>query len=482
LSRKIFIDYLGIELLGLSSTFTSILNTLSLAELGFQSAIVYSLYKPINRKDEREINEILNIFKIIYRILAVFIFLASIVCSFFIPKVIKGIKIELYIYIIFYIQVLTSVASYCFAYKRTLLFADKREYISKTIDLIITAIFTALQIVTIIKTKNYYFYLVLNLIRVITSNIFVHLYCSKIYKYLCSEEINKNRLSIIFSYVKDIFIGRIAGYIYSSTDYLVISAMINTKTVGFYANYIIVIQSLKQILESLLKPLIPLIGAEINKKDFSDKQERLFLQYTYVRYFMACLIVIPTFILIDLFITIWVGDEYILQKSIIILLSAEFYIYLVHGGTKTFIHGKGLFKVEKKVEIIAAIINLGSSVILAYFIGLPGVLMGTVLAQLFYWISRSYIVYKYIFINDSGNYKRYWLKSLKQLIVFIFELVLTYSICSIISFNSRLVSFIVKGCLSEVIIVLFTFLSYYKSDEQKVLISAFIKWFNCHKT
>ena len=43
-TRSIFIRYLGVELLGLGNTFASLLSTLSLAELGFQSAVVYNLY------------------------------------------------------------------------------------------------------------------------------------------------------------------------------------------------------------------------------------------------------------------------------------------------------------------------------------------------------------------------------------------------------------------------------------------------------
>ena len=46
LIRTVFIYTLGVNYLGLNSLFTSILGVLSLAELGFGTALVFSLYEP----------------------------------------------------------------------------------------------------------------------------------------------------------------------------------------------------------------------------------------------------------------------------------------------------------------------------------------------------------------------------------------------------------------------------------------------------
>ncbi len=47
ITRTIFIKVLGSEYLGLNSLFTSILSVLNISELGFGTAIVFSMYKPI---------------------------------------------------------------------------------------------------------------------------------------------------------------------------------------------------------------------------------------------------------------------------------------------------------------------------------------------------------------------------------------------------------------------------------------------------
>ena len=59
--RKIFLDYLGSEILGLNTTAMNLLQFLNLAELGVGAAISYSLYKPIAINDQLQINEILSV-------------------------------------------------------------------------------------------------------------------------------------------------------------------------------------------------------------------------------------------------------------------------------------------------------------------------------------------------------------------------------------------------------------------------------------
>ena len=49
--RTVLIHYLGEVYLGLDSLFVSILQILSLSELGISSAMVYSMYKPLAEND-----------------------------------------------------------------------------------------------------------------------------------------------------------------------------------------------------------------------------------------------------------------------------------------------------------------------------------------------------------------------------------------------------------------------------------------------
>ena len=70
--RTIILYYLGTEYAGLSSLFTSVLQILSLSELGIGSAIVFSMYKPVAEGNTDEINALLKLYRKFYYIIGIF--------------------------------------------------------------------------------------------------------------------------------------------------------------------------------------------------------------------------------------------------------------------------------------------------------------------------------------------------------------------------------------------------------------------------
>ena len=67
--RTIIIRKLGVEYLGLGSLYSSILQVLNMAELGFSSAIIFNLYKPIAENDTGKICALMALYRKIYRII-----------------------------------------------------------------------------------------------------------------------------------------------------------------------------------------------------------------------------------------------------------------------------------------------------------------------------------------------------------------------------------------------------------------------------
>ena len=69
LLRRYFIYYFNEEYLGLNSLFTNVISLLSLAELGFGSAIVFSMYKPMAENDTKKVSQLLSFYKRCYSII-----------------------------------------------------------------------------------------------------------------------------------------------------------------------------------------------------------------------------------------------------------------------------------------------------------------------------------------------------------------------------------------------------------------------------
>lgn len=465
ITRSLFIKYIGVGLLGLNSTFSSVLSALSLAELGFQSAIVFNLYKPLHDNAMDEINSIMNILKIIYRGIGLFFIAATILITPFLKFIVTGMNVTPEVYFYFWLQVLASVCTYFLAYKRAILYADQKEYISKTIDLFFSVFFNTVQCISLAVFKSYIGYLLLKLIQTYASNVMIHYYCATHYQYLRKTPLDKNKLRKILTDVRDIFASRIASFIYSSTDNLVISAFVSTLRVGFFVNYTIITSSLKTLANSILSPIIPILGNHLLDERDNLQREKLFFLNTFVRYLIALVIVIPTGILMDDFITWWVGKEMVLRKGVDLLLCMDFYIHLVHSATMDFINSAGLFKADKYIEITGAVCNLIISLILVHYLGIEGVLIGTVVSQLVFWVGRSLIVYRECLRLGKKSYIRYWGKNLYYILAAALIALVADTVYRQLEVSNVFVRVVLGGSIAELIVIVFAIIIFWKKEE-----------------
>ena len=158
--RSVIIYALSAEYLGLNSLFSSILQVLNLTELGFSSAIVYSMYKPIAENDDETICALLNFYRKIYFIIGCVVLSLGLLLLPFLDKLINGdVPDNINIYILYLCYLVNTVLSYMmFAYRSSLLNAHQRTDIISNINTITLGSMYFLQIIVLIATKNYYTY------------------------------------------------------------------------------------------------------------------------------------------------------------------------------------------------------------------------------------------------------------------------------------------------------------------------------------
>ena len=202
--RTTIIHMLGSEYLGLNSLFTSVLNVLSLAELGFGSAMVYSMYKPIVENDSKTICALLNLYKKIYRRIGIIILFLGLLLLPFISYFINGdVPTDINIYQLYLIYLGNTVASYfLFAYRTSLLSAHQRSDILSKVSTLFTVLRSLLQFILLLAFKNYYLYAVQLLICTCLINIVDARIAAKMYPYYyCKGEIDNNLAKTIKSKV-----------------------------------------------------------------------------------------------------------------------------------------------------------------------------------------------------------------------------------------------------------------------------------------
>lgn len=205
--------------------------------------------------------------------------------------------------------------------------------------------------------------------------------------------------------------GKIAGYVYGATDNLVISTFMGTVKVGYLSNYTVLINAIKIVVNSIFNAMTPVIGNLIIDTDDRRRREFDFRTYAYVRYLLATIIVIPWVVLSNEIVVIFWGKQYIMTQKIAILLAIDLYIHIVYSACREYINGAGLFKADKYISLLGAISNITLSIVFVVNLGVEGVLIGTAISQVIFWVGRSAVVYKRIFGIGRTAYAKYVLKN-----------------------------------------------------------------------
>lgn len=215
LSRKVFLDNLGTEYLGINGLLTNILSMLSLVEGGIGTSIIYNLYKPLAEKDIEKITALVQLYKKLYGILAVVIFALSIIMYIFLGNFIKGGTTVPFVAVVYFIFVLKNVVSYLNAHKWSLINADQKGYLIAKNNIIFNIITTISKIIILQITKNYILFLLIELVIVITQNIYNGRIVNDRYPYIKINKkykVDKETRHNLIMNVKAIFLHNIGSY------------------------------------------------------------------------------------------------------------------------------------------------------------------------------------------------------------------------------------------------------------------------------
>ena len=239
ITRTLFIHILGTDYLGINGLFSNILSVMSLADLGFGTAIVYTLYRPLMENDQKQISAVINFYGKVYTIVAAIMLIVGVGIVPFL-KYLVNLENELpFLHLYYILFLLDSVCSYLYVYKSAVLEADQKNYIVKTNRTVFLLITNVVKLIVLYCTRNYFSYLIVQIIGTLLSNISIYRIAEKKYPYLrnSNEQLGKTEKKSIIDNVKSLFLYKIGGVILNSTDNILISAIVSTTVVGLYSNY-----------------------------------------------------------------------------------------------------------------------------------------------------------------------------------------------------------------------------------------------------
>lgn len=415
--RTIIIRSLGAEYSGIHSLFVSIVSMLGLAELGFDTAMVYSMYQPLANGDDSTIRALLKFYKKVYRVIGAVILIIGLFLLPFLPKLINGsVPDDINVYLLYGIYLFNTVSSYwLFAYKNSVLIALQRNDVSINISTVCNFLMYIVQIALLTCTKNYYFYVLWMPVCSISINLLTARYTSKHYpQYYCEGDLSKNKIGEIKKQVFGLFSQRLALTSRNAFDSIILSAFFGLIVVGIYNNYFYILNAISAVLAILFTSMQSGIGnsvvVETVEKNIKDFHKIHFLYMLIAGWCSICF-----FVMVQPFMQIWVGEKLMFSLGIAGILSFYFYSTKMTDTVNAYLSATGLWWKCKYTYLFEALVNLILNIILSKLFGVIGIIVATLISVLFInYLCTLVVLCKYYF--GRYEFKVYLIKELKCLV------------------------------------------------------------------
>lgn len=477
-SRTIFLNILGVTYLGLNNYLSSLVSILSLAELGIGGAMTYALYGPLAREEHAKINAFMILFKKLYRMIGIGIFLIGTILALFLPYIIKDYPINREVYLIYFLFVFNSASSYFFSYKRTLLYVDQRNYVMTSIDFGLYVLRIMLQIGVLIYTKNFVIYLLVGIFMNLIGNFIMSSIVDRMYDYLFNEEVTSITQEEKERFVKNIkgnIVGRIGETIVFQTDSLLMGAYISLTAIGLYGNYIFVLGFLSLLVGTTINPVTASVGNLIHSEETTLISKLNFIKkFQFIVFSMVYLLSMGFLIFINPFITIWLGKDFLFNIGVVILIVVNFFLTNYRRSALILISVYGLSYEQNKKTLVEIILNILFSLyyLKVLDLGVAGILLGTVCSTVLTCIwYEPYSAFKY---GIKSSAKDYFKTMFKHFIVFTISIIFVI-LLDVFAFSKQ--DFIITLVMKIILYLgLFTMYIYlYRNHEAGKLIMQMIR-------
>lgn len=405
-NRSVFLSCLGIGYLGINGLFTNVISILSLADMGLSTAMAYSYYKPISENDTNKIIALNNFYKKVYNIVAIFVTVLGMLVMPFLPYLVNLDNSIDNLYVYYLLTLAGTITSYLAVYKSTLLNAYQKNYVVSKYNSIMKILVSVVQIVFLFLTKNYIIYLVVVAIGNLINNLRISFVADKQFPFLKGKQkLGKEEQKNIFSNVKSMFIYKLSSVLINSTDNILISIFVGTIWVGYYNNYLMIITQVTTLITMTFTSLTASVGNLVASEN-DDKKYSTFKSIQIASFWFATVIIGSIYLVINDFIIVWLGVEFILDELTLFAIMFNLYLTCVLQPIWIYREATGLYRKTKNVMIITALLNVGLSILGGVYIGLAGILLASAISKIltYVWFEPILLFKEHFKKNPSGYF------------------------------------------------------------------------------
>ncbi|WP_318520997.1 lipopolysaccharide biosynthesis protein [Photobacterium leiognathi] len=397
--NRVFYEYLGAESLGLLKLFTNILAYLNLAEMGLGTISAALLYKPLHENNYQIISNIIYTISSLYKKIALFVLIIGIGFNFLLPQIIDNTNYTVMIY--WTIYVIAISITYYYARYPILLTADQKYGYVQTLKNCIKIGMQVSQVFAIVYYNSFLIFIILILISNVFEWVFYLIYMKGKYNYLKTTIPRKDKR--VIKKTRQMIVHQMAGVLVFNTDYIILAKYVSLSTVAVYSSYIMITQFMMLFINNIIQVIRPKFGNFYAKSERGVIVESVYYLFA-VNMFLATFIVSVLYFALPLIIKFWMGDDFIISKTTLILLLVNVYIEISRKTIDMVKVVSGYFK-DIHLPIIEGFLNLVMSLVLVKFYGLNGVILGTIISNvIIVVIAKPYFIFRDVLKSSFYDY------------------------------------------------------------------------------
>lgn len=399
---KLLLDAYGSEINGLVKSISQFLNIIAFLELGVGAVVQSSLYKPLAEKDAYRINCVITSGTRFFRKLAAILLVYVVVLIFSYPLIIESEFEWIYTATLIFSISISSFAQYYFGIMNALLLkADQKGYINYIAQSVVLVLDLVGTIVLIRMNASIQLLKLTSSLIFLIRPLYLQWYINKNYNINTRETYSAEPIKQKWNGVAQ----HIAAVVLESTDVIVLTMFLDLATISVYGVYNMVCQGLKQMVLALTAGVQSVLGEMYAKKE-REKFLSFFRSVEFVSHTLFILIFAAAAILIVPFIQVYtngINDANYDQPLFAYVITFATAIYCLALPYHTTILAAGHYKQTQQHFVIAAAINVVSSVIAVSKWGLVGVAVGTLLAMLYQFSALAIYSYRNILLTGKRN-------------------------------------------------------------------------------
>lgn len=420
--RKVFLLYIDDVFLGYEGFFANVFEVLSVLGLGIDTVVTYKIVKAYGENKTDEISDLFDILLYfivrIILLIGVLSFLVFVICGY----VVKNISIQPYVLSIFILLLIQFCIQQMINAYRIIFIVSQVDYKFIKIDVLVQMICAIIKLYAIVYYNSYLFYAIVSCVACGITFCIIKLSVYKTYPFLrkCIKVDKKvvDKYNLI-SEIKHNSTQKIALAIYGGTDYVVMSIIFGIKTIAVFSNFYLLANSVNNALCKLFDPVQPAIG---NLMYTDDKPNyNIFNMFNFCGFVIGIYMFGISYIGLNSFVLLFFGEKYVVDRLFVLFYSINIFIGWNHKFLAYYRNNLGGYSIDRSFIVLGAVLNILLSIICTSFLGVAGIMLGTLVGHLGFWVGRVLVVYR-LYIKTS--IKKYLITQIKYISILLFEVLL----------------------------------------------------------